>query len=190
MNYNDILTLLPDSIYTTKSGSNNQKRWALFANQLNEVEAVFDDLRMIYDINSQSGAVLDLIGEILREPRNGVNDDAYIIYLILALQKLLCNGSIPALQDVLRAIAGDDFIGVWDLTPGEEFEDMSPHENYLNGAFYLDGSFFLSGTVFQSGYIDVVCKNSISPDILDYITKVMNIIKSAGVKYRIRQVEA
>ena len=50
MTYNEILQLMPDSVYTRKDGSNNQKLWGLYASQLNEIEAVLEALRLVRDV--------------------------------------------------------------------------------------------------------------------------------------------
>lgn len=216
--YSELVCFLPDSVYIREESSNNYKLWDIFAQALNEIEMHIESFRLIRDIDKQSGLILDLIGEILRESREGKDDITYKLYLMVALQKIFCSGSISMLQNVLRLVAGNSFIGVWELTPGNKdllYSDervytdgtrymdgtyylsgempnggMSPYETYLDGGFYLDGSFFLSGDVFQPGFIECVFSSSINSDILNLIIRILNFIKPAGVKYRIRLQEA
>lgn len=214
--YSEIIQLLPNTIYS-RSG-NIKKLFELFAGELNNLYATFEELRYVRDIENQQGVVLDLIGEILREKRFGYDDISYRLYLSIAIQKLLCSGSIESLQTVLRAILDDDFVGIYELTPdyqdflysdkriytdGNRYLDgsyylageppegsSSPYEMWLDGEYYLDGTYYLSGTIFQPGMIEVVVVSSISDVLLNYVNSIMAYIKPAGVRYRIRKLEA
>lgn len=210
-----MIKLLPNTIYS-RSG-NIKKLFELYASWLNEIDEIFEELRYVRNIENQQGILLDLIGEILREKRHGYDDTFYRIYLSIAIQKLLCSGSIESLQIVLNAILGEELIGVYELTPdyhdslyndkriytdGSKYLDgsyylsgeppegsFSPYEIWLNGEYYLDGTYYLSGTIFQPCMFEVVVASSINNATLNYINNIMAHIKPAGVRYRIRKKE-
>lgn len=219
MSYNELINLLPDSIMSPATGGGHAELWEIFAEQMDEVDQALEGLRLARDVFSQGGVILDLVGEILREPRLEKDDPAYRIYLLVALQKLLCSGSIPSLQNVLRAILGDDFIGVYDLTPlnrdaiyhddrihtdGTHYLDGSfylsglpadgdidaaPYVTYLDGSIYLDGGCFLSGDIIQPGFFEIRVKSTTAPEMKEYIDRIIRYIKGGGIKYRILEVE-
>lgn len=213
--YADIIQLLPNSIY--RRDGNVKKLFELIANELDDIDIILESIRGVRNIQEQEGILLDYIGEILRETRKGLDDISYRIYLSIAIQKLLCSGSIESLQSVLYAILGDDLIGIYELTPdyqgylyndrriytdGSRYLDgsyylsgeppegsYSPYEIWLNGEYYLDGSYYLSGTIFQPSMFEVVVASSISNLMINYINNVVAYIKPAGVRYRIRKQE-
>ncbi len=184
--YDQIFALTPDSVYDVSDSSNNWKLWNLFSKQMSEIDDVFSDMRYLHDPDKQSGAVLDLIGEIRRETRSGQDDVGYRIFLAIAIQKLLCGGSVPELQEVLKAIAGDEFVSVIEV-------DYAPEDNaalYLDGGFYLTGEFYLFGDTRQPKHIEIILKDTISDSLFTYISSLIDYVKSAGTHYRIRSVEA
>ncbi len=145
MNNNDQLLKLPDSIYDVRLSSNNAKIWSIFATKMDEVEEVFHDLRLIDEITLGEGVLLDLIGEIVRENRQGHDDETYKVYLMIALKKWFSSGSIEDMNDIIRSILGDDFIKINELTPDNESSLLVDTRVNFNGSWYLDGSVFLSG---------------------------------------------
>ena len=54
MSYNDDLRiLLPDSILNIKPGSNNSKLWGLFSTQMDAIDQLLEDMRLLRDFMSQ-----------------------------------------------------------------------------------------------------------------------------------------
>lgn len=210
----EFIKFLPDSIYNREG--NIKKLLDLFVSQLSSIDEVLQGLSMIRDINNANGAVLDLIGEILRENRKGYDDASYRLFLLIAVQKLLCNGSLSSMANILHAILKDDLIGVWELTPqdkqylyidrksyidgswfldgtrwlsGEQESINSPYEIYLDGSSCLDGNWYLSHTVFQPAFFEIVVADAVTEDSIQYINNIVHYIKPAGVRYRIRKLE-
>lgn len=83
------------------------------ANQLAELEPVWAALKARWDVMSQSGAQLDIIGEIVQRPRNGLSDAAYQVILLTQIQAFTSNESIPAISALVRklvdAFGGETF---------------------------------------------------------------------------------
>lgn len=201
----DLLEKLPDSIFATNPGSNNYKLWKLFSFFIDELDEVFLSLKLMTDVATGSGVVLDLIGKILRQKRQGWGDDKYIKYLFVAIRKFQCSGSIPDLNEICRLLIENEFYYIRDMNypeledafwldgsiylGGDEFlsgETNNPDAVYLNGEEYLDGSFYLSGDICQPRFFEVVLSNTLSSDTLDFINEIIHSCKGGGIKYRIR----
>ncbi|MBN2157932.1 MAG: hypothetical protein JW807_00950 [Spirochaetes bacterium] len=187
----DFIKLKPDSILDIKTGSNNEKLWKLFANQMDEIDRVFEDMRLVRDFLSQSGVILDLIGEIVHEKRNGKDDPAYRIYLAIAIKKMLSNGSIDILNDIVLSILEDDFIGIRELYPsqinqpwGEDLE----YQLWLDGTWYLDGRYMLAGNVFQPAFFEIRLNESTPENLKSYISNIIAHTKGGGIAYQIKEV--
>ncbi len=204
----DLIEKLPDSIFAIGSSSNNYKFWKLFSYFMDELDEVFAKLKLMSDIKSNSGAVLDMIGKILRQKRQGWGDDKYILYLFVAIRKYQCSGSIPDLNEICRLLAEDEFQYTRDMNE-PELEDAfwldgsvyldgsgyisgdinNPDSVYLNGEEYLNGSFYLAGDICQPRFFEVVFSNTLSNTTLTFISEIINSCKGGGIKFRIRTEE-
>jgi hypothetical protein len=187
----DYIELLPNSILKFGTGSNNRKLWTLFANQIDEIDQMFEDMLLLRDISSQSGAILDLIGKILHEKRNGKTDVSYRIYLTIAIMKMLSNGSIPILNNIFRAVLEDDFIGIRNLYPSQESQSWGSDTEYqfwLDGTWYLDGIYMLAGNVFQPAFFEVRINAGTSETLKTYLKEIITHIKGGGISYRFIEV--
>lgn len=187
----ELIALLPDSILSINYGSNNAKLWRLFSGQMNEVDQVFEDLRLVRDIVAQSGVVLDLIGDIVREKRNGKNDDTYKIYLSVAIMKMLSDGSIDIINEIGLAILEENYIGIRELYPSQQNKPWSTNPEYqflLDGNWYLDGRYMLSGNVFQPAFFEVRIKATTPDSLKSYLKNILAYVKGGGIAYRITEV--
>lgn len=204
----DLINKLPDSIYATDPNSNNYKLWKLFSVYMDELDSVFATLKLMSDIKSNSGAVLDMLGKILRQKRQGWGDDRYIQYLFVAIRKYQCSGSIPDLNEICLLLAEDDFRFIRDMNV-PELEDAfwldgtqyltgseylagdvnTPDSVYLNGEEYLNGSFYLSGDICQPRFFEVVFSDILSGNTISFIKEIINSCKGGGIKFRVRTEE-
>ena len=115
----NLIKKLPDSIFAIDESSNNYKLWKLFAFYMDELDEVFNTLKLMSDINKNSGTVLDMIGKILRQDRRGWGDDKYIQYLYVEIRRFQCSGSIPDLNEICILLAGDEFRYIRDMNEPE-----------------------------------------------------------------------
>lgn len=204
----ELINKLPDSIYVTDSSSNNYKLWKLFSVFMDELDEVFDSLRLMSEIKSNSGAVLEMAGKILRQKRQGWGDEKYIQYLFVAIRKYQCSGSIEDLNEICLLLVDSEFRYIRDMNK-PELEDAfwldgsiyldgaeyfsgdidNPDSVYLNGEVYLDGGFYLSGDICQPRFFEVVFSSTLSSDLITFITEIINSCKGGGIKYRIRTEE-
>lgn len=187
----NLLNKIPDSIFTKEIGSNNEKLWRLFSQHMDEVDQVFEDIRSIYDFLNQAGANLDLVGKIVREKRNGKSDENYIKYLAIAIQKILSDGSIDTINNILESIFEDNFLEIRELTPSQLELQWSEDEEYrfwLDGSYYLDGRYFFSGDVFQPAFFEIRINEGISENLKQNFIMILENIKGAGIAFRIIEV--
>ena len=176
----EVFGLLPDSVYYNPV--NIKKFWELLSKQLSEVESILEDLRLIHDPNHQHGEILDLIGELRHERRDGHDDNAYRSFLFIAIKKLLCGGSVPELQKILKEVAGDDFLYIID----SDYAQEEGSRLQFDGSWRLNGKFRLTGNARQTGHFIVMIKQSTPGRVYNYIDRIMQYIKPAGRHYKIR----
>ena len=187
----EYIYLLPNSILNIETDTYIEKHWQLFIDQLAELNQVFEDMRLVRDFMSQEGVLLDLIGEIVHEKRNGNDDPTYKIYLGIAIKKLLSDGSIDTLNDIILSILEDDFIGIRELYPSQINQPWGNDPEYqfwLDGSRYLDGRFMLAGNVFQPAFFEVRIKATTPESLKTYLRNIMAHIKAAGIAYQIVEV--
>ena len=101
-----------------------------------KVREDFKKLSDVKNIESQSGAILDIIGEDLQFPRNVFDDTDYRLFLNILSQRLYVSSSYDSILSLLRAIP--------------YLSDFSLESNFLE-ALHFDGSFKLDGSVRLSG---------------------------------------
>ena len=149
----DMLGLLPPSVFDLTSTGDNAKFWSLFAGQMDELDTVFGDLQYARDIQKRAGVVLDLIGEMSWCKRDGRSDAAYKIYLTIAIQKMFCSCSVDDISTVFRAILGEYFLGLRELYPGSI---DNAGDFYLDGSVYLNGFYYLGEIKQKPMFFDLV----------------------------------
>lgn len=204
--YIDYIELLPDSIYATDPGSNNYKLWGLFAAQMEELDIVFNDLSIILNYAAQEGEVLDLIGKIIRESRQGRVDAEYIKYITISVMKYMSTGAIETLNQICRMVLGSNFLYVRELyeaqgtdiilLDGRYFLDgsvylcgaaESPGALFLDGSWFLNGSDYLKGDIYQPAFFEVVVTAGTSTELKTFILDVITKARGAAIKFRIRE---
>lgn len=184
----EMLQLLPASLFDLTDNEDNAKFWSIFSDQMDELDEVFIDLKYIRDIQSQSGVVLDLIGEMLWEKRDGKLDTEYQIYLTIAIQKMLCSGAEPDISNVFRALLGDYFIGVRDLYP--DAPEATGIDLYLDGSWYLNGDYYLGdGTVRKPAFFDIVVKPSTPENLKTILKQIVGHLRGAGIACKLTELE-
>ena len=186
------ISALPASIFDTSPGSFMEKLWQIHEGQREYLDQLEDDTLSERDPGEASGDLLDLLGEIVREPRQGRDDDAYRIYLYIAIQRKRSNGSIEALNEILRAIMGEDFIEIRPLFPDQQGRfDWTNDEEYtlwLDGSRFLDGRWLLSGTLFQPGAMQIRIKATTPPAIKQYVQEILPLIVDATALFFLTEV--
>lgn len=178
IDFRDLYDLVPDSVFSHRTESPFRKLWNIYSERMNALRQIADEMYFIRDIEMQEGKILDLIGEIVREKRSG-NDSEYKMMLMIAFAKLFCSGSIDSLQDILRSVAGDDFIGIFLST---ETQDAIK----LDGSWKLNGIFYLCGTDARAAFYSVHVKKGCS--CINIINKILPLLKIGGIGFWIVEV--
>lgn len=96
--YDKIKLLLPEQY---KEASNLNKILLVLSTAFEDLNEVFIDLKNILNIDNAFGAQLDLIGDIIREKRNGRSDVDYIKGIKFKIFKNTSRGSV---DDIVRAL--------------------------------------------------------------------------------------
>lgn len=182
--HSGLFNLLPESILTKSPDSTNAKMWHLFSSQMDELESVLESIRLVREIDSMEGKVLDLIGEIVRENRDGKDDATYRIYLAIAIRRAQNDCSIENLNDIIRLILGSYYIGIIDHSSWVNHGETL----FLDGTWYLDGGYLLSGSSFQFAHFEIRIKVDSSPSLKIYLETILPFIKGAGIAFHIREV--
>ena len=207
MNNLDLINKLPDSIYAIDQNSNNYKLWELFAGQMDELDELFSVIKLVNDVRGNSGATLDMLGKILRSARRGWGDQEYMKYLLVAIRKYQCDGSIEDLIEICTILLDDDFKYIRDLNEpdleGAIYLDGSfyldetvylsgyqdnPDAIYLDGSYWLDGSWYLSCDICQPRFFEVVVADSLADNMVQLISDIIKSCKGGGIKYKIRKI--
>lgn len=96
--YNDIKSL---NIQQFADSSNFNKLLEVFASTFDELQTVFDNIKLILSIDNSSGKQLDLIGHIIVQSRNGQSDVDYRKSLKI---KIFKNSSKAFVEDVIKIL--------------------------------------------------------------------------------------
>jgi hypothetical protein len=85
--------------------------------QCAELELVFNSISNIFDLQNQSGATLDLIGEIVGQKREGLIDSEYIKKIKFAIFKNTSRGFLTDIVKILKFITDAQTIVYSDNPP-------------------------------------------------------------------------
>lgn len=169
---NEMLTLFPPSILSKETGTTQAKLLSPFADQLDELRVVFDDMLTLYQISVMTSTNLDQLGKLLNETRKGRDDATYRIFLEIAIKKLLSRGDIFSLNEIAAAL-GFTNINILEMYDGG---------GRLDGTGFLDGGSLLDDidrpatfAFFQDINVDDVTGST-------EIGTVMDAVKAAGVQ--------
>lgn len=191
MSFAELKYKLPSTVLKANEENSIGKSWNVWSKQLEDIDSAVTDLTYMFDIDVQSGVILDLIGKILREGRGDRVDSEYKIFLFIAIKKIISGGSVPDLNDVLRSLLGDYFILIRNLYPensGTSWGSDSQYKFWLDGTRYLDGSFFLSSNIFSSAFFEIQVMETTPLSLQDSLAKIVDAVKPAGVNFRIAKV--
>jgi hypothetical protein len=136
MSFTENIINFPSSILSKDSNSNLGKLYSAYAEQLDEIKIALGDLYLINNIKDQSGYNLDRIGELLNEPRGGMLDERYRLFLTIAIMKRLSRGDINSINSISSLILEDSIL------LREEFDGVPI---YVDGSRIVDGSWYVSG---------------------------------------------
>lgn len=103
-----LVSFLP---YYLKNGENIKIYFSVFAELFDELIQVFVQIQQSRDIDQSELYGLDILGDIVGELRNGLEDTKYLENLRTKIRRNRSNGDIKTLNDFARSILGDDFIG-------------------------------------------------------------------------------
>lgn len=106
-----MIDMLP---YYLRNGSSINKYYIAIAKIFDEIIEVFVDIQNSRDIDKSWGFGLDIIGDILGEERNGLDDESFRAVLRTKIISNRSTGDIETLNDFGRLILGQFFEGIID----------------------------------------------------------------------------
>ena len=152
--YKNVLKKIPRTLYKVTEESHLAKLISMMNHNFNEIQTVAEELRSLRSIETQTGEVLDKIGEIVGEPRKNRGDEVYRLFLYVAIQRNISNGSLNMMSDILQIIVGEDKkFNIDELSKykGERLLDgkkkNGANGRKLNGTYLLNGEWSLPATL-------------------------------------------
>src|SRR5690349_3946784 len=89
-------------------GNNTEKLLAILATPFQSLENTLQDLLTKRSIDTAEGAQLDVIGKLVGQPRNGLDDDTYRRYCRARIATNRSNGTNENLITITDLIVYDD----------------------------------------------------------------------------------
>ncbi|MDR1902869.1 MAG: DUF2612 domain-containing protein [Treponema sp.] len=89
------------------------KKFASYSDQhLEEIDGLFREMSGQYDLDAIKAAILDRLGNLVNEPRNGKPDDVYRLMIRLRTLLNTTTGSIPELIKVIKFLYGSEVVHI------------------------------------------------------------------------------
>jgi hypothetical protein len=101
---------LRSRLYTQFRSAESWQAWCdeVLGPQLQDLEDAGQTLLTLLDIDASEGVQLDNIGRIVGQPRNGVDDETYRLYLSARVLANKSDGTVEDIFSVMRALFGQD----------------------------------------------------------------------------------
>ncbi|EQA70369.1 hypothetical protein [Leptospira noguchii] len=173
-----ILQKYPTSLFNRDPDSEIGRKWKADLELLNEVRTTLESIRGVSDYRIRNGAILDLIGKNLKQPRNGMDDFRYRIFLSIARQKQKSKGDIYSMNEIGSQILA----GTGTLYEIQEL-CYSGAPMFLDGSLTLNGEYPLSGSSKRPATIRVIFSGSIDTVVVSpEFNKAIAQIRAGGVR--------
>lgn len=85
-----------------------------------QIQIIEDEVFVMFsrlDINNSSGKILDLIGEIIGQPRNGLEDDFYRVFLSIKIGVNTSNGNPEKVIDIFKLLSNSSSVNLQEFYP-------------------------------------------------------------------------
>lgn len=179
----ELIETLPESFLSPK-GETNKKLLRLATEEVEELRILLEDMRRLRTADNCEGKLLDNLGDLIQAKRGGRSDEAYREHLRLAPAVNRSAGSVPELIEIARSVAGEHFVSLREIYPGNSglWEE---NELWLDGGRYLSGDWFLSGEDLGEAMILVRVSGDTPDDIIEDLNNALSLAKAAGTAFRI-----
>lgn len=182
MAFFDLFNKLPSSIVTRTASSRLGKIWTLFSEKADEIQALQVQMRTLRSINDAEGRLLDYIGGIVGESRDGRDDPEYRLFIKIAIAKNNSSGSIPEVINITRTISGNQAFLLNEL-----FE--SPDENFLDAEGFFDGQSTFSPGLRRDRAFEIQFEGPVQTlQIPKNLPKAINQIRAGGIFAKVRAI--
>lgn len=100
---------LRSRLYTQFRSSTSWQAWCdVLGQQFDDLEAAGQTLFTLLDVEASEGVQLDVIGRLIGQPRNGVDDPTYRLYLSARVLANKSTGTVEDIFKIMRALYGQD----------------------------------------------------------------------------------
>ncbi len=182
MAFFDLFNKLPSSIVSRVASSRIGKVWQLFSEKADEVKSLQMQMRMLRSINDAEGKLLDLIGDIVGETRDGRDDAEYRLFIKIAIAKNNSSGSIPEIIEIARTISGNQAFLLNEL-----FEAADEH--FFDAEGFFDGQSTFSPGLRRDRAFEIEFEGPIQTlQIPKNLAKAINQIRSGGIFAKVRAI--
>ena len=106
----DWASRLRSRLFTQFRGKTTWNAWCdeVLGPQFQDLEDAAQTLLTLLDIDDSDGVQLDTIGRVVGQPRNGVDDPTYRLYLSARILANKSTGTVEDIFKVMRALFGQD----------------------------------------------------------------------------------
>jgi hypothetical protein len=173
----DLLEQAPTSWLNRDPNSNFGKYFNLYSKSSERLDEVLESFKDLFRPELQSGFNLDRLGQLVREPRQGLSDDRYRIFISIGIEKYLSNGSLYSLNQIgQRLVEGQgNLFEIKELCYNEE-------PQLLDGSLLLNGEWPLSGSQARPATIEIIFTGSPSKlNIYSEFNKAIKQVKAGGI---------
>ncbi|TRW26215.1 hypothetical protein FL857_05885 [Criibacterium bergeronii] len=118
--------------YTKVEGSNVYKLFSIVALSVEELKELFEKISSWQGISNAEGTTLDLIGEDVRQKRNGMTDDEYRLQLRFKNSLNRSGTDINSVNNIIKSFSKDEFIKIKDATDDEYFKEPAAIVIYMS----------------------------------------------------------
>lgn len=185
---------LPD-VYTKADGSNNRKKWQVFAEALEDLNTVFGQIEEMEDLANVYGQTLDYFGVNYGVNRNGLSDNAYRALIFARRANTIGGNSVDRILEFLSFyvdMSRLSLVELWDVSANFFLDGTQNLDGtwelssvaiglFLDGELDLDGSWFLSGIPLSTYRGFYVQATGITSEERAILTSVLPFLKAGGI---------
>jgi len=170
----------PSSLISRVQTSRIGLLWQIYSEKLDEFEGVRAGMAILRDLNAAEGEILDRMGSIVGETRDGRDDEEFRLFIKIAISKNISSGSIPEIIQIAKVISGTQSFKLTEL------HDL-PVDYFFDGNKMLDGTRVMSPGRRREGAFEVEFSGDIHTlQIPKNLSKAVGQIRAAGIQGAVR----
>ena len=179
VDFNSYFSLLPKSIFSDDINSDIAKLIKIYNNRMTTIDVVIEQLRTLRDLNSLTGALLDMAGKYYSVNRDGSGDDDYRIRIAVRMVAKFTSGTINDMINVGNVLPAVTSTNITDSGVGTV-------SSFLDGMDKLNGNWYFRPYVLNTAMFDMELNSTIETVKLPQpILPMLDGTRSAGVDMQV-----